>query len=83
MNVEVDDELLISIAERTAGRFFKATDPQALQQVFDEIDRLEKTPLQVKKYTRFEEAFEPWAGTALALLLLPVATRTLKMTLEP
>ena len=83
MNVEVDDELLEAIADRTEGRFFKATDPEALRQIFDEIDRLEKTPLQVKKYTRFEEAFEPWAGSALALLLLPIAARTFHLTLEP
>jgi Ca-activated chloride channel family protein len=83
MNVEVDDQLLAAIAERTNGKFFKATDPEALHQVFDEIDDLEKTPLQVKTYTRFEEAFEPWAGSALGLLLLPIAARTFGLTLEP
>jgi len=83
MNVEVDDELLAAIADRTAGKFFKATDPEALRHIFDEIDNLERTPLQVKKYTRFEEAFEPWAGSALALLLLPIAARTFRLTLEP
>jgi Ca-activated chloride channel family protein len=83
MNVEVDDELLAAIAERTDGKFFKASDPEALQQVFNEIDGLEKTPLQVKKYTRFEEAFEPWAQSALALLLLPIFGRIFRLTLEP
>jgi Ca-activated chloride channel family protein len=83
MDVEVDEELLQRIAEKTAGRFFKATDPQGLRDVFDEIDQLETTPLQVKKYTRFEEAFEPWAQSALALLCLPFVIRLSKVSIEP
>ena len=47
MDVEVDEELLRRIAERTDGKFFKATDPDALRRVFQEIDELERTPLQV------------------------------------
>ena len=83
MDVEVDEELLRQIAEKTSGRFFKATDPQGLREVFAEIDRLETTPLQVKQYTRFDEVFEPWAQGALALLCLPLAFRLTRVTLEP
>lgn len=83
MDVEVDEELLQRIAEKTSGQFFKATDPQGLREVFEEIDRLETTPLQVKKYTRFEEAFEPWAQSALALLCLPLVIRFTKVSIEP
>ncbi|MGH7338170.1 MAG: VWA domain-containing protein, partial [Myxococcota bacterium] len=64
MRVEVDEELLQRIAARTGGRFYRATDPGALAQVFDEIDRLERTPLEVKRYVRYQVAFQPfaWAG---------------------
>ena len=83
MNVEVDTELLTAIAERTNGKFYTATDAEALRRVFEEIDRLERTPLEVKKYTRFEEAFEPWAFSALVLLTLPIVARSTGLTLEP
>lgn len=83
MNVEVDEELLRKIAERTDGRFFKATDPEALRRVFAEIDELERTPLQVKRYVRYEEAFLPWAAGSLALLVLPLAGGLLRQTVEP
>ncbi|MFQ5526548.1 MAG: VWA domain-containing protein [Thermoanaerobaculia bacterium] len=83
MDVEVDDELLQAIAVKTSGQFFKATDPEGLREVFDQIDRLETTPLQVKQYTRFEEAFQPWAQSALALLFLPLIIRATRLSIEP
>ncbi len=83
MDVEVDDELLQRIADKTSGQFFKATDPEGLREVFAEIDRLETTPMQIKKYTRFEEVFEPWAQSALALLFLPLIIRATRFSLEP
>jgi Ca-activated chloride channel family protein len=83
MEVEIDEELLAAIAERTSGRFYSASDPESLQRVFEEIDGLEKTPLEVKRYTRFEEAFEPWAASGLALLLLPALLRLFGLAVHP
>lgn len=83
MKVEVDEKLLQSIAARTGGKYFRATDPQALAGVFAEIDRLEKTSMQVKRYIRYREHFQPFAWTALALLALPLLTATLRVTAEP
>ncbi len=83
MNVEVDEALLERIAERTGGKFFRATDPRALTGVFAEIDRLERTPLQVKRYIRYREHFQPFAWAALGLLGLPVLAGTLRLTAEP
>ena len=83
MNVEVDEELLQSIAERTGGRFFKATDPEGLREVFAEIDELEKTPLEIKRYIRYKEAFHPFVWGALALLVLPLGFAALGLTAEP
>lgn len=83
MHVPVDEALLERIARRTGGRFFLATDPESLRGVFGAIDRLEKTPLKVKRYVRYQEAFAPllWAG--LGLLLLPLATTLSQVTVEP
>jgi Ca-activated chloride channel family protein len=83
MEVPVDEELLAAIARRTGGRFFLATDPESLRGVFGSIDRLEKTPLRVKRYVRYREAFPPLAWAALGLLLLPLATTLSQVTAEP
>lgn len=83
MNLPVDEELMRTIANRTGGQYFLATDPESLRAIFQEIDRLEKTPLQVKRYVRYREAFPPLAWTALGLLVLPFATALLRITAEP
>ncbi len=83
MRVPVDEPLLRKIAERTGGKFFKATDRRGLQAVFHEIDRLEKTPLQVKRYVRYREAFPPLVWAGLSLLLLPLLAAGARVTAEP
>jgi Ca-activated chloride channel family protein len=83
IEAEVDEALLTRIAERTGGRFYRATDPQALAGVFGEIDRLERTPLQVKRYIRYREHFQPFAWTALGLLALPLLGAVFRVTAEP
>ena len=83
MNLPVDEKLLRTIAQRTGGQYFLATDPESLQQIFQEIDRLEKTPLKVQRYVRYREAFPPLAWAGLGLLVLPLATMLLRITAEP
>jgi Ca-activated chloride channel homolog len=83
LNVPVDEGLLRQIAAKTGGQFFRATDREGLQRIFQEIDRLEKTPLQVKRYVRYREAFPPLVWVGLALLLLPLAAAGLQVTAEP
>jgi Ca-activated chloride channel family protein len=72
--VEIDEELLRSIAEKTDGKYFRATDDQALQGVYDEIDRLEKSRIEVTAFRRYREEFYDAAflagGFMLAELLL-------------
>ena len=51
--------------------------------VFDRIDLLEKTPMQVKRYIRYRESFQPFAWAALAFLLLPFVAGALRITAEP
>jgi Ca-activated chloride channel family protein len=83
MNLPVDEELLQTIAKRTGGQYFLATDPESLQRIFREIDQLEKTPLQVRQYVRYREAFPPLVWAGLGLLVLPFATALLRITAEP
>jgi len=75
--VRIDEELLEDIARLTGGRYFRATDPEALNRIFQQIDRLEKTPVVVTRYTQYSEAFQLplLVGLgALALELLMAAT---------
>jgi len=83
MDVPVDEVLLKQIAGRTGGQFYKAGDREALRRVFGEIDRLEKTPLQVKRYVRYREASPPFLWAGLGFLLLPLAAAGMKVTAEP
>ena len=83
MNLPVDEKLLQTIAKRTGGHYFLATNPEGLQRIFDEIDRLEKTQLQVQRYVRYREAFPPLVWAGLSLLVLPFATALLRITAEP
>jgi Ca-activated chloride channel family protein len=73
-NVEVDinPELLAEIARSTGGTSFRARDPEALAEVFSEIDRMEKTVFTSTRLVRYRERFEPWALAALSLLVVGV-----------
>jgi Ca-activated chloride channel family protein len=83
MTVPVDEPLLRQIAQRTGGTFYKATNGEALERIFQEIDRLEKTPLKVKRYVRYREAYPSLAWAGLGFLLLPFAAAGLRITAEP
>ena len=83
MTVPMDEPLLREIAQRTGGAFYKATNGEALERIFKEIDRLEKTPLKVKRYVRYREAYPSLAWAGLGFLLLPFAAAGVRMTAEP
>ena len=68
--VEIDETLLEEIANTTGGKYFRATNNEKLEEIYDEINKLEKTEIEEFKYTRFEEKFRPWVLLAVALLLL-------------
>jgi len=54
---EIDEETLRSIANRTNGKYFRATNVSGLQDVYNTINDLEKTEIEVKQYTRYKELF--------------------------
>jgi len=68
--VEIDEKLLKSIADATGGQYFRATDNEKLEAIYDEINKLEKTEIEEFKYYKYEEKFRPWILLAGALLLV-------------
>lgn len=66
--VEIDEESLASIADMTGGSYFRATDPDALRQVLERIDALEKQRLSAPPRETVEELYLPWLLTGLALI---------------
>ncbi len=68
--VELDEELLREIAESTGGQYFRATDPEGLQTVFETIDELEKTEIESRVRMLYSELFPLTLTPALVLLLL-------------
>ena len=75
MDVNIDEESLQRIAELTGGRYFRATDNEKLQEVYTEIDQLEKTIIEETQYEKKTEHFLPLALIALLLLILEVIFR--------
>ncbi len=75
MPVEIDEDVLTRIATIGNGKYFRATDENMLNQVFDEIDKLEKTKLSVSKYVHREEMYLPWAQLAMLLLAIELLLR--------
>ncbi len=66
----VNEEYLDRVAKDTGGKFFRASREDSLQGVFAAIDELEKTKIDVNKYTRYTELFPPYLWTGVALYLL-------------
>jgi Ca-activated chloride channel family protein len=73
--VEIDTKMLSDIAAATDGDFYRATNNKELQQIYKEIDKLEKSKLNVKKYSKRYEAYQPYAVAAIILLLLEILLR--------
>ncbi len=68
--VTIDEKLLTEIASETGGQYFRAKDNAGLSKIYDEIDKLEKSKVEISSITRFTEKFFPFVIAALALLFL-------------
>lgn len=75
MEVQIDEALLSQVAEMTEGRYFRATSNKKLREIYEEIDKLEKSKIDVNEFTRKNEEFLPWALFALLFLVLEVVLR--------
>ena len=68
--VEIDEALLKTIAKNTGGLYFRATDNKKLEEIYSEINKLEKTEVEEFKYFNYDEKFRPLILLALALILI-------------
>mgnify|MGYP003304851419 CR=1 FL=1 len=70
MDVEIDEETLTKIAEQTGGQYFRATDKQKLKAIYDEINELEKSKVEITDLTIYHERYLVLVLAAIALLLV-------------
>ena len=73
--VEIDTKTLRNIAAMSDGHFYRATNTKELRRIYKDIDQLEKSRLNVKKFTKRYEAYQPFALAALLMLALEVLLR--------
>lgn len=75
IQVEIDEALLKEIAEVTGGKYFRATNNKKLEEIYDEINKLEKTEIEEFKFYNYDEKFRPLVILAGLLLMLEVLLR--------
>jgi Ca-activated chloride channel family protein len=68
MPVEIDENLMKGIAKTTEGKYFRATSNKKLEEIYKEINKLETTEIEEKKYFNYDEKFKPLIFFALVLL---------------
>ncbi len=73
--VNIDEKLLTQIANETGGKYFRARDNESLRSIYAEIDKLEKSKVEITALKRYSEQFFPFALAAAALLLLELILR--------
>ncbi len=72
MKVEIDEKLMKEIAKTTDGKYFRATSNEKLKEIYTEINKLEKTEVEEKKYFNYDEKYQPLVWLALILLFVEV-----------
>jgi Ca-activated chloride channel family protein len=81
--VDLDEAILKKIASATGGTYFKATNTEALAEIYRQIDQMEKTTVETKEYTEYRELFHPFLLCGLALLLLEVVLANTRLRKIP
>ena len=69
MEVKIDEKTLKEISKITNGKYFRAVNNNKLKQIYKEIDKLEKSKIEIKKFSSKNDEFMPWAHLAIALLI--------------
>ncbi|GAK55488.1 von Willebrand factor type A [Candidatus Vecturithrix granuli] len=72
IQADLDEETLQKVAEMTGGKYFRATDAESLAQIYEEIEQLEKTQIDVKQYKEYVELFPYLAYTVFGLLCVEI-----------
>jgi len=76
MPVEIDEKVLKDVAGKTGGKYFRATDNAKLALIYQEIDKLEKTIIDVEKFSKRKDEYFPYLFAACILLLVEIILRT-------
>jgi len=76
MEVKIDEELLTQIANITGGQYFRATSNKKLEEIYKEIDKLEKSKIDVQQFSRRSEEFLPFAILGALFLIAALFLRT-------
>lgn len=74
-NVEIDERLLQEIAQMTDGKYYRATDEESLEAIYNEIDQLEKTEMEITTFKRYSEEFRPFLMLGSLILLFELLLR--------
>jgi Ca-activated chloride channel family protein len=83
MPVEIDEAILNKIADKTGGKYFRATNKNKLKEIYAEIDQLEKTKIEVKNYSKNNEMFLSFGLLALLILLIELILRYTVLRIIP
>jgi len=75
VQVEIDEDLLKEIADVTGGKYFRATNNKKLEEIYDEINKLEKTDIEEIKFTTYQEKYRPLVILAGLFLMLELLLR--------
>jgi len=81
--VEIDEDMLRSVASNTGGQYFRATNKQGLRNIYEEIGELEKTKIETRIYTDYEERYAFFLWPAFGLVLLEVLFSTTRLRRFP
>jgi len=81
--VEIDEDMLQTVATNTGGKYFRATNKQALREIYAEIGELEKTKVEERMYTDYDERYATFLWPALLFLFLEILLSTTKLRVFP
>lgn len=81
--VEIDEKTLRAISDMTGGKYYRATDNAKLRSIYREIDRLEKTRIEVTAYTNYTEQYRGWLLAGLTLLAVQFVLTTTYLRKSP
>jgi Ca-activated chloride channel family protein len=70
--VDLDEKSLKEIAEKTGGKYFRATNTKALKNIYEQIDKMERTEVKIKEYMEYDELFIYFILPGLFFLLIEI-----------
>ncbi len=77
MPVEIDEDTLTQIAQSTGGEYFRATNMEKLEQIYEQINKLERSEVEISDYTTYHEKFLYWLLLAMGVLLFEILLSSL------